>query len=89
MSTYVIDKAVAVMNNLLSVIATMVLVRILSSKRFAKAVESNSTIPSKLTTELADTLNTCKEHTLIIPGALQAQAAQYRVQEKNTEKSES
>lgn len=85
---HVLEKAVAVMNNLLSVIATMVLVGILSAKRFAKAVESNSPIPSKLTSELAETLSTCKEHTLIIPGALQAQAAQYSVQTKNTDKSD-
>eukprot|EP00435_Cladocopium_sp_Y103_P059992 s434_g21.t1 len=47
------------------------------------AVETNVAVPSKLASELAETLATCKEHTLIIPGELQAQAAQYSSQEKN------
>ena len=71
------EQAVAVLNNLMSIIAIIVLAKVMGAKRFAKAVENNDAIPAKLVKELSEVLVTCNDFTLTIPGGLQAQAAMY------------
>ena len=67
----------AVLNNLMSIIATMVLSKVMGAKRFIKAVDNKTAIPAKLVAELSEVLKTCNDFTLAIPGGLQAQAAMY------------
>ena len=67
----------AIQNNLMSVIALIVMVMIMSGKRFAKAVVSDTKLPEKPLADLKDSLATCREFNLHIPGELQALAASF------------
>lgn len=71
------DKAMAVQNNLMSVIALIVMVMILGGKRFAKAVTKDTKLPEQPLADLKDTLATCQEFNLHIPGELQALAVSF------------
>ena len=60
-----------------TVLAIVALVKVLGSKRFVKSVERKEAVPKNLIKHLDDTMRTCKELGLEIPGDLQAQALHY------------
>ena len=78
-------QAVAVQNNLMSVVSVLVLAKIMGTKRFTRAVEGGTPVPTKLANELSEALETCAEYTLVIPGGLQAQAVMYSATNKSAE----
>ena len=60
-----------------TVLAVMALVKVMGSKRFVKSVDRKEAVPRNLVKNLDDTMRTCKEWGLEIPGDLQAQALHY------------
>lgn len=60
-------QGVADSNNALSAMAILALVKLLSSKRFDKAIKNNQPIPENLLNGLADTMKTSQELGLHIP----------------------
>jgi len=73
----VADKAFAVRGQMLTVMAMIALIGTLSCKRFKRAIADKKPIPSNLKTSLSNTLGTCKEMNLTIPGSLQAKALHF------------
>ena len=76
-------------NNLMSIVSVLVIVKIMSTKRFLKAVDTASAIPTKFAKELSEALETCAEYTLVIPGGLRAQAVMYSTTSKTAEAEQS
>lgn len=65
-------------NHLLSLMATVALVRALSCKRFMKSVGNPSEkTPDSIVKVLSQTMASCKDMSLDIPGQLQAMALKY------------
>ena len=60
-----------------SLMAIITVVKTLGSKRATKALESKSPLPAVLIKSLNETMNSCTELSLNIPGALQAKALQF------------
>ena len=71
------DEARAKYSNAMSVMATIALIRLMSGKRFIRALESNEKIPQNLLDNLSQILTSCSDHTLTVPGSLQAKASSF------------
>ena len=72
--------------HMLSLLATAALVKTLSSKRFVKAVNQAESIPDNLISNLSQTMSTCQELSLDVPGSLQALAGKYIKNNSGTSK---
>jgi hypothetical protein len=57
--------------------AAIALVKTMGSKRFVKAVDEKTTIPHVLLKNLSETMKSCSDLNLNIPGALQAKALRF------------
>ena len=57
--------------------AVIALVKTMGSKRFVKAVEEKTTIPPLLLKNLSETMKSCSDLNLNVPGALQAKALRF------------
>ena len=55
-------------------LAIMALIRLMSSKRFEKAIQANEAVPATILDNISQTMASCKECNLTVPGALQALA---------------
>ena len=64
-------------SNILSVLASYTLMKVLSSKRFVKAVAAGQPPPANLVTNLAEAMQTCRDMSLSVPGDLQARALKF------------
>ena len=64
-------------NNTITLLGVLALVKIMSSKRFMKAVSGNEAVPANLIKHLQETMKRCNELGLQIPGDLQAQALHF------------
>ena len=60
--------------NLMTVLATVTVVKILSSKRVQRAIAAGEAVPKSLVTNLEQTLDACTQSSLPIPGELQGLA---------------
>ena len=63
--------------NLMTVLATVTVVKILSSKRVQRAIAAGEAVPKSLVTNLEQTLDACTQSSLPIPGELQALALRH------------
>ena len=63
--------------NLMTVLATVTVVKTLSSKRVQRAIAAGEAVPKSLIENLEQTLAACKHSSLPIPGELQALALKH------------
>ena len=63
--------------NALSILASVTLIKILSSKKVRKSIEQKQPIPQKAKRHLSDTMQMCKDLSLTVPGSLQARALEH------------
>lgn len=66
------DTSVALRRKLLTLMAIMTLIGTMSSKRFNRALQNGESIPPNLKSALKDTIETCVDLGLELPGTLQA-----------------
>ena len=72
-----IGKGRALHHNLVSVIATVCILKTLTCKRFKKAVSNKTAPPKDLCAGLSATMNMAKDQGLTIPPGLQARSAKF------------
>lgn len=70
-------QASSVYHNIVSLMATIALMSILSSKRWKKAVSAGNTPPDNLVKDLEKSMATCRDKCLNVPAKLQAMAVKY------------
>ena len=79
-----LSKARVTYNKACSILAIIALIRLMSSKRFEKAIKSNEAVPAIIIENINVTMTSCKEHNLTVPGALQALALLHAPPQKPT-----
>lgn len=80
----ILDTARVTYNKACSILAIIALIRLMSSKRFEKAIKSNEAVPAIIIENINVTMTSCKEHNLTVPGALQALALLHAPPQKPT-----
>ncbi len=66
------DTSVALRRKLLTLLAIMTLIGSMSCKRFNRALQNGESLPPNLKSALKDTIETCVDLGLELPGTLQA-----------------
>lgn len=61
----------------LSVLATTALIALMGSKKFNRIIAAKEAVPQKIRTQLQETMRSCKDLNLNVPGALQAKALSF------------
>ncbi len=68
------DKGISLKQGMLSIMAILTLIGGLSSKRFKRSLENGEAIPPNLKATIKETMDTCVQLTLTLPGTLQVKA---------------